>query len=55
MSESEDGVIREKLNNFLTVHTELKLRATFIKAMLGLLQEISSDRDQRMGFEGPSK
>ena len=31
---------------------ELGERAKFVKAMLGLLMEITSDRDSRMGFEG---
>ena len=37
LSETKDGDIREKLYTILTIDTELCLRASFVKAMLGLL------------------
>ena len=55
IGETEDGDVRLKLQQVLSAQLELGERAKFVKAMLGLLMEVSSDRDGRMGFEGTSK
>jgi len=55
IGETEDGDIRLKLMEILSSPLELGERAKIYKAILGLLMEISSDRDGRMGFEGTSK
>jgi hypothetical protein len=55
IGETEDGDIRLRLCQVLEHPLELGERAKFVKAMLGLLMEITSDTEQRMGFVGLSK
>jgi len=45
IGETEDGDIRRKLDLVLSQPAELGQRARFVKATLGLLQELTTDRD----------
>lgn len=62
LSDPPSGVIRARLTNLVdegnqgtATFSDIGERARFVKAMLGLLQEISYNRDDRMGFVEHSK
>ena len=60
-SPSNGGIVRARLEQLLEhgvqsgVFSDISERARFVKAVLGLLQELSYNRDTRMGFVEHSK
>ena len=62
MSDPPSGTIRARLeflidqgNQGSTAFADIGERARFVKAMLGLVQEMTFNRDDRMGFLEHSK